>query len=179
MTDPRSIGPWTLGAELGRGGNATVWSAVRDEDGMRVALKVVNATKAGREPYQRFAREIGFLQQLGDFPGVLPVLDSQLPELSSADDRPWLAMPIARPVREALAGAGLRQVVEAVSEIADTLARLAAEHRAVHRDIKPGNLYELDGSWLVGDFGLIEATPHQADGGAPELSARRTRPSAA
>jgi serine/threonine protein kinase len=24
-----------------------------------------------------------------------------------------------------------------------------------HRDIKPGNLYELDGEWLVGDFGLI------------------------
>jgi hypothetical protein len=26
---------------------------------------------------------------------------------------------------------------------------------ALHRDIKPGNLYELDGAWLIGDFGLI------------------------
>jgi hypothetical protein len=26
---------------------------------------------------------------------------------------------------------------------------------ALHRDIKPGNLYELDGTWLIGDFGLI------------------------
>jgi hypothetical protein len=158
----RRIGPWTLTEELGRGGNATVWSAVREQDGLAVALKVVHAKRAGREPYERFAREIRFLEQLGEFPGVLPVLASHLPEHPSADDRPWLAMPIARPVRTALDGVGLRQVVEAVAAFASTLARLAAEHEAAHRDIKPGNLYELDGTWRVGDFGLI-ALPDVAE----------------
>jgi hypothetical protein len=45
-----SIGPWTLREKLGVGGNATVWYAFCD-GGDDVALKVVNATKAQREPY--------------------------------------------------------------------------------------------------------------------------------
>lgn len=38
---------------------------------------------------------------------------------------------------------------------------------ALHRDIKPGNLYDLDGAWLIGDFGLIavpQATGLTVDG---------------
>ena len=42
-----------------------------------------------------------------------------------------------------------------VAGIASTLARLRAEHNVAHRDLKPGNLYFLDGQRLVGDFGLI------------------------
>jgi hypothetical protein len=45
---------------------------------------------------------------------------------------------------------------------------------ALHRDIKPGNLYELDGAWLIGDFGLIavpEASGLTVDG-------RQVRPTA-
>jgi serine/threonine protein kinase len=139
-----------------------VFRAVRQARDEPVALKVVNATKAGREPYERFVREIKFLQAHGDLPGVLPVVDSYRPERPSKDDRPWLAMPVARSARAALDGESLRQVVEAVAAFADTLARLAAEHRAAHRDIKPGNLYELDGQWLVGDFGLV-ALPDVAE----------------
>lgn len=66
-------------------------------------------------------------------------------------------MPIARPIAQRLAGEPLETVVDAIAVIAATLARLVAEHRLGHRDIKPGNLYELDGRWLVGDFGLIAA----------------------
>jgi hypothetical protein len=161
MQHPR-LGPWTLVDELGRGGNATVWLATRDGGEREIALKVINTKRADREPYRRFAREIRFLQELGEYPGVLSVLDSHLPEEPSGEDRPWLAMPVARPLRAALTGTGLRQVVEAIAALADTLARLAAEHHAAHRDIKPANLYGLDGQWLVGDFGLI-ALPDLAD----------------
>jgi hypothetical protein len=45
-------------------------------------------------------------------------------------------------------------VVGAVAAIAVTLASLADEGVA-HRDIKPDNLFELDGWWAVGDFGLV------------------------
>lgn len=74
-----------------------------------------------------------FLQKLGDFPGVLPLLDAHLPERPKSTDRAWLAT---------------------LAEIAETLARLA-ERGAGHRDIKPGNLYELAGRWLIGDFRLV------------------------
>ena len=64
-------------------------------------------------------------------------------------------MPVATPIAQSLGGRPLADVVEAVATIADTLARLQADFDIAHRDIKPGNLYELDGVWLIGDFGLI------------------------
>ena len=40
--------------------------------------------------------------------------------------------------------------------MADTLARLQEAHDLGHRDVKPPNLYERGGEWLLGDFGLID-----------------------
>lgn len=153
---PKTIGPWVLDSKLGKGGNAEVWSATREGVGAPVALKVINATNANREPYQRFVREIQVQGELGNLPGVLPLLDAYLPEAPSSEDRPWLAMPIARPLAEALDGAPLPTVVAAMAQVARTLAALQAQHEIGHRDIKPGNLYELDGEWLIGDFGLVD-----------------------
>jgi serine/threonine protein kinase len=86
---------------------------------------------------------------------LLPLLDAHLPERPSKADQPWLAMPIATPIAPALEGRPLADVVGAVAAIADTLARLQRDFNIAHRDIKPGNLYELAGSWLIGDFGLV------------------------
>lgn len=149
------VGPWILGERLGRGGNATVWAATRPGDETPVALKVINVTKVEREPYQRFVREIGFLRDHGSVEGVLPLIDAHLPDKPTRSDQPWLAMPIATPIGMALRGRALGDVVEAVATLADTLWRLHREFGIAHRDIKPGNLYELDGAWLIGDFGLV------------------------
>jgi hypothetical protein len=151
----QTVGPWTLHEQLGHGGNGTVWKATRPDDETTVALKVLNVTKIEHESYKRFVREIGFLRQHQGTPGLLPFLDSHLPDQPSKADRPWLAMPVATPIARSLAGRPLPDVVEAVATIADTLARLEADFDIAHRDIKPGNLYELGGSWLIGDFGLI------------------------
>jgi hypothetical protein len=64
-------------------------------------------------------------------------------------------MPIARPLRDALADADLPAIVAAIGEIAKTLACLRVEHRLAHRDLKPANLYSLDDKAAVGDFGLV------------------------
>ena len=64
-------------------------------------------------------------------------------------------MPIATPIAKALEGRPLADVVTAVAAIAETLTRLQRDFGIAHRDIKPGNLYELGGAWLIGDFGLI------------------------
>ena len=149
------VGPWTLGERLGRGGNATVFVATRDEVDAPVALKVINTTKVEREPYQRFVREIGFLRKHQDVAGLLRLIDAYLPDEPSKADQPWLAMPVATPIAEALQGRPLADVVHAVAAIADTLWRLQRDQGIAHRDIKPGNLYELDGAWLIGDFGLV------------------------
>jgi serine/threonine protein kinase len=151
----KAVGPWTLHERLGRGGNANVWRATRPGSETAVALKVINTTKVEREPYQRFVREIEFLRDHQDVPGLLSLLDAHLPDRPSRADPPWLAMPIATPIAQALEGRALVDVVAAVAAVADTLARLQRDFGIAHRDIKPGNLYELDGAWLIGDFGLV------------------------
>ena len=151
----QTVGPWRLHEQLGHGGNGTIWQATRSDAEIAIALKVLNATKIQHESYRRFVREINFLRQHQGMPGLLPLLDSHLPDQPSKADRPWLAMPVATPIAQSLAGRSLADVVEAVATIADTLARLQANFDIAHRDIKPGNLYEMDGSWLIGDFGLI------------------------
>lgn len=151
----QAVGPWTLHKRLGHGGNANVWRATQQGSEIAVALKVINTTKFEREPYQRFVREIEFLRGHQNVPGLLPLLDAYLPDQPSRTDQPWLAMPIATPITEALEDRPLSDVVTAVAAIADTLARLQRDSGIAHRDIKPGNLYELGGAWLIGDFGLI------------------------
>jgi serine/threonine protein kinase len=153
MSAARVVGPWTLHDRLGKGGNADVWRARRG--GEEVALKVIHSTKATSEQYRRFVREVEFLRSIPNAPGVLPLIDSHLPDRPSSNDRAWLAMPVATPIAEALEDSELEEVVAALAGIASTLARLRAEHNVAHRDLKPVNLYSFDGQWLVGDFGLI------------------------
>jgi serine/threonine protein kinase len=156
MNETQTVGPWAVLEKLGEGGNANVYRATRG-DGGEVALKVVKTTKAQREPYRRFVHEIETLQKLGEFRGILPLVDAYLPEHPSSDDRPWLAMPIATLIDEALTEQPLETVVAAMRDIAQTLAGLRAEHQLGHRDLKPNNVYARDGGWLVGDFGLVAA----------------------
>jgi len=148
---------WQLEEELGVGGNGTVWRACREDGSGPFALKVIKSSNIATEPYRRFVQEIEVLRRLGDFAGVLPLIDAHLPEQASKADRPWLAMPVATPMAASLNEQSLETAVMAMQAVADTLARLQADHDIGHRDIKPGNLYELNGRWLVGDFGLAHA----------------------
>jgi serine/threonine protein kinase len=151
----QKVGPWTLHECLGRGGNATVWTATRPGEERPAALKIINVKKVEREPYQRFVREIEFLREHEGVDGLLPLVDANLPDAPSKSDQPWLAMPVATPIGDALSGRPLSDVVGAVSAVAETLFRLQRDFNIAHRDVKPGNLYELNGSWLIGDFGLV------------------------
>lgn len=151
----RRIGPWIIGESLGSGGNAEVFEAVRHDTAEAVALKVIFSKKADSEPYHRFVREVEFLRGLTIDDGVLPLLDASVPTHPTKENRAWLAMPVAVPIKKALSGLPLEAVVDALAAIAETLASLA-ERRIAHRDVKPGNLYRLGDRWLVGDFGLID-----------------------
>jgi hypothetical protein len=143
------LGPWTLVSKLGSGGNGQVWLATRS-DGATAALKVL--ARVGGDRWQRFSDEVEVMRQLGDEPGVLPLIDAHIPAAGSRA-KAWLATPRATPAAEALADASLAEVVDAAREYAGTLARLAT--RGIHhRDIKPDNLFALDGAWVLGDFGL-------------------------
>jgi serine/threonine protein kinase len=118
------VGPWEIGRKLGSGGNAEVYEATGLAD-RHVALKLIYQRNATGESYRRFVREIEFLRSLDDTDGILPLLDAYLPP-EPTKDRPWLAMPIAVPIRDALQERPLSEVVAGLASVAKTLARLHA-----------------------------------------------------
>jgi serine/threonine protein kinase len=52
-------------------------------------------------------------------------------------------------------GSELPAVVAAFASYGRTLADLASDGVS-HRDVKPDNLFRLDVSWVIGDFGLVD-----------------------
>ncbi len=138
---------------LDSGGNAEVWRAT--DGGQEVALKILNQRKVTSEPYQRFRQEIEALQRIGPRPDVVPLLAYSLPEALPRGEYAWLAMPIADRLDVALSHADLREVVNSVAKMADTLADLREHYDIYHRDIKPSNLYLQDGHPALSDFGLV------------------------
>lgn len=106
-----------------------------------VALKVGKDTK-------RFRDEIDIHRSLRDRPGVLRFVNAD-----ATSRPPWLATTEATKIQQSLRDASLEQVVTAVAQIATTLAGLA-DVGIFHRDLKPDNLFHVDGAYVVGDFGL-------------------------
>jgi serine/threonine protein kinase len=152
----RMVDGWQILEELGTGGNATVWRARQGASG-EVALKIIDTGTPSTERYQRFQREVEILERLRDRPGILPMLDYHFPDPPGRRKHPWLTMPIATRIDIHLgANPPLRDVVTAIAQVAATLADLASREGASHRDLKPDNLYWLEGSYVVGDFGLVK-----------------------
>ena len=138
---------------LGGSANSSVWEAHRDTE--VAALKILRVRGRGGARYARFRSEVAFLRTMAPPEGVLPLIDSHLPEAATDADPPWLATPVAQEIATALGPEpSVRAAVTAVRDVAGTLAVLAGQAIA-HRDIKPQNLFERDGKWLVGDFGLV------------------------
>jgi serine/threonine protein kinase len=151
------VADWTLEKRLGQGGNGEVWQAMR-ADGTRAALKILHANhqRADSDHFRRFRDEIQAQKLLSSVPGVLPIIDCSAPEQPSAENPAWLATPVAIPITKALGQrASLEAVVEAIAALAETLTLLHAKG-CFHRDIKPDNLFRLEGKWQLGDFGLVD-----------------------
>lgn len=154
LKEGQQVGPWKLLEFRGEGGNAEVWRC-RREANVEAAVKFLKTRKTENVRWERFRREVDYVSSLGNRPGVLPILDYELPQAPPPNSRAWYSMPEASELAAALSEATLREVVEAIVPIARTLAELAERDGTAHRDLKPGNLYLWDGSPAVGDFGLL------------------------
>ncbi len=140
--------------ELGRGGMATVYLAVQESFGRKVALKVLDSQAASDQEFaQRFLREAKTVAQLSH-PHIVPVYD-----VGVAEGHYYMSMDYlsggALPDR-LKTGMKKSEVIALLSQIASALGCLH-EHGYLHRDIKPDNiLFRKDGSGVLTDFGVAK-----------------------
>jgi WD40 repeat protein/serine/threonine protein kinase len=181
----RRIGPYRLIAELGRGGQGTVWLAEDSRIARRVALKLLPPSfgALSTERRRRLQREAELISRLAH-PSICSIYEAQID-----GDTPYLAMRFvegetlaAAIARARSAGSAELGRIElppttsvAVRELLQLFERAAralhAAHEAgvVHRDVKPANLMLApDGEPVILDFGI--ARDERADGSALTLS---------
>ena len=155
-------GQYRVVAQVGAGGMSVVYSAVRESDGMAVALKVLPTSwGAARELRERLRREAAILQELCH-PGVVRVL-----EVGSVSDSlgggTFIAMEWLPDALDRVLSAQYPQPLEwrlAVRIAIEIAHALSVVHAAglIHRDVKPSNiLLRADGSAVLSDFGLAAA----------------------
>ncbi len=156
-------GRYRIERPLGAGAMGSVYSAVQDGLGRKVAIKVLHGNLAAdRDAVARFQREAQSAAALGH-PNIVQVIDFLWPQ----NEPPFLVMEQleGRPLAEAIRAAGKVDSMR-IGRIARQVASaLEAAHGAgiVHRDIKPDNIFLVDVPGLgetakVLDFGIAKLT---------------------
>ncbi|AKU96153.1 serine/threonine protein kinase [Labilithrix luteola] len=154
-------GQYEVRGVLGEGGTGIVYDAVRLEDGLPVAVKVMHSRLAGDDQIRgRFRREAVILRRL-EGPHICPILD--FGEVPGEHGRTLLYLALPK-----LEGRSLEQVLRAegpldVPRIIDIMLEICAALRSahaqgvVHRDLKPANVVvQPDGKVVVVDFGMAK-----------------------
>ncbi|HBP20319.1 MAG TPA: hypothetical protein DEA08_21330 [Planctomycetes bacterium] len=152
----RTLGPYQLLEELGRGAYGIVYRAQR-EGGEEVALKVL--LKCEGEAVRRFQREAEITSRLQE-PGIVRTLD-----VGQDGRHPYFAMELCPgpTLKDRLREGPLRP--SAAAELVGHLARaVAAAHQwaVIHRDLKPGNvILDAKRGPRITDFGLAKDTARE------------------
>lgn len=139
--------------QLGKGGNAIVYSVKDKSTNQEMALKVLkkldNKNKKWEERKGRFVSEIKVMKENATvIPGIMPIIESNEIEY-------WYTMPIATPILEYIKNKEIIDIVSGVIQVAETLEKLH-EKGDYHRDIKPANIYFYNNRFYLGDFGLVD-----------------------
>src|SRR5947208_12165750 len=153
MKEPLVAG-FTLVQRIGEGGQAQVYLAERDYDGLRVALKVLDSrVRQDRVFLERFVREYKLLAKL-EMEHVARIYDQGF-----AGEHPYIAMEylpsgtLAARIHEGLTPRNALRVTAQVARALDAIHTRGI----IHRDLKPANiLFRADGRPVIVDFGLAK-----------------------
>jgi|GEM_PF-2437800 len=163
---PSRVGSFRVGALIGRGSFASVYSATQDKPVVRrVALKVLDASLDQRSALQRFHREQHALARL-EHPGIARLYEAGM----TPDSRLYFAMEFVdgEPILAAATRAEL-PVRERIRLIRDACRAVHYAHMKglIHRDLKPDNILvtTIDGALAtkIIDFGVAKAIASPID----------------
>src|SRR5262245_16906253 len=154
MADPVQVPGYNILQIIGQGGQAQVYHAEREHDGLRVALKVLDPKlRNDRVFLERFVREYKLLAAL-EIDHVARIYDQGF-----SGENPYIAMEylpsgtLAARIKEGLQP---RTALRLTAQIARALAAIH-QRGIVHRDLKPANvLFRPDGRPVLVDFGLAK-----------------------
>jgi serine/threonine-protein kinase PpkA len=160
--------PWSAGVEvpgyevlhiIGQGGQAQVYLAERQHDGLHVALKILDRTLR-QDPHflARLVREYKLIAALQDEPRLTDHI-ARVYDQGFAGDYPYLALEylpcgtLASRIREGITSRNALRIAARVARALDAIHTCGI----VHRDLKPANiLFRADGRPVIVDFGLAK-----------------------
>jgi eukaryotic-like serine/threonine-protein kinase len=148
------LGPYRIGRKIGKGGMGSVYEAVDEKTGQRVAVKALAPQLAMAEGFrERFEAEIESLKKL-QHEGIVRLLG-----YGEDDGILFYSMELVEgPSLEQAINDGRRFDWNETLSIAVQICRAlkhAHDHGVVHRDIKPANLLMgADGKVKIADFGI-------------------------
>lgn len=151
----RTVGPYRLIRELGRGGMASVWLAERSDGVLKrqVALKLPHPGLATSAFAERLARERDILSSLAH-PHIARLYDAGV----TAEGQPYIALAYVqgRTLIEHSQALGVREGVLLFQQVLDAV-QYAHAHLVIHRDLKPSNvLVDEQGQVQLLDFGIAK-----------------------
>ena len=152
---PEILG-YRIERRLADGGSSRVYEATSVENGMTVALKVINSGASGSS-LQRFRQECRVMARL-DHPGIVRLYETG----HTQDGHVYLTMEFVRgQCIDKWADAHGCNATERIRLVLQVLEALSHAHGAgvIHRDLKPQNiLVDEDGNARLVDFGVARLT---------------------
>lgn len=149
---------------LGSGGMGTVWEAVDENNGRRVAIKRNVENTGSDESYvKRFMREAQLAAQVSH-PNVTFIYG-----VGNEAGQPYIAMELmpGNTLADLVSVEGSLACSVAVDHVIGIIDGLIAVHEQgmIHRDVKPANCFlDSNGKVKIGDFGLSKSTRDKETG---------------
>ena len=162
--EPVRFGRYRVVSPLGEGGMGAVYACIDEALEREVAVKSIRVPRGVKDAVramlvERFERERRLLASLSH-PNVVRVHD-----VGREGGEPFLVMERVRgpSLRERIARRGPLSARDAARLGVELAGALEAAHAAgiLHRDVKPANVLEAEGAWILADFGVARAPESQ------------------